>query len=152
MIAYQASKVRTFESAGHRLDADELRQHLSAFAQDLLDVLAGDVSLALNRLAIGRVTKDGQKLGRMLLERGRAQIDQRARALWKMAGVPACWFLIMATRLIVCFTGLSSVTVMFACCLERPPTAVCSNGARNWLWKGSGRFMRPIELPVATAR
>ncbi|MAM09320.1 TetR/AcrR family transcriptional regulator [Martelella lutilitoris] len=81
MIAYQASKVRTFESAGHRLDADELRHHLSAFAQDLLEVLAGDVSLALNRLAIGRVTKDGQKLGRLLLERGRAQIDQRARAL-----------------------------------------------------------------------
>ncbi|MET3601068.1 TetR/AcrR family transcriptional regulator [Martelella mangrovi] len=81
MIAYQASKVRTFESAGHRLDADELKHHLSAFGHDLLEVLAGDVSLALNRLAIGRVTKDGQKLGRMLLERGRGQIDQRARAL-----------------------------------------------------------------------
>ncbi|AJY46843.1 TetR/AcrR family transcriptional regulator [Martelella endophytica] len=81
MITYQASKVRTFESAGHRLDADELKHHLRAFAQDLLEVLSGDVSLALNRLAIGRVTRDGQKLGRMLLERGRAQIDQRARAL-----------------------------------------------------------------------
>jgi len=81
MIAYQASKVRTFESAGHRLDSDELKRHLSDFAQDLLEVLAGDVSLALNRLAIGQTSRDGQKLGRMLLERGRAQIDQRARAL-----------------------------------------------------------------------
>ena len=81
MIAYQASKVRTFEAAGHRLDGAELKQHLRSFSQDLLEVLAGDVSLALNRLAIGRVTRDGQKLGRMLLERGRAQIDQRARAL-----------------------------------------------------------------------
>tara|TARA_B100001778_G_scaffold161059_1_gene132323 strand:- start:1420 stop:2046 length:627 start_codon:yes stop_codon:yes gene_type:complete len=81
MVAYQASKVRTFESAGHRLDGDELKRHLQTFGQDLLEVLSGDVSLALNRLAIGRVTRDGQKLGRMLLERGRAQIDQRARAL-----------------------------------------------------------------------
>lgn len=81
MITFQASKVRTFESAGHRMDAEELKHHLTSFAVDLLDVLAGDVSLALNRLAIGQVSRDGQKLGRMLLERGRAQIDQRARAL-----------------------------------------------------------------------
>ncbi|WP_176085796.1 TetR/AcrR family transcriptional regulator [Martelella sp. HB161492] len=81
MIAYQASKVRTFESAGHRLSATELKDHLRAFAVDLLAVLAGDVSLALNRLAIGRAGRDGVKLGPMLLTRGRAQIDQRARAL-----------------------------------------------------------------------
>ncbi|WP_416796961.1 TetR/AcrR family transcriptional regulator C-terminal domain-containing protein [Ciceribacter azotifigens] len=81
MISYQASKVRTFERSGERLTAETLTQHLELFARDLLGVLAGDVSLALNRLAIGQTSRDGSKLGRMLLERGRRQIDRRARAL-----------------------------------------------------------------------
>jgi len=81
MISYQASKVRTFERSGERLTAESLKEHLELFARDLLAVLAGDVSLALNRLAIGQTSRDGSKLGRMLLERGRRQIDRRARAL-----------------------------------------------------------------------
>lgn len=81
MISYQASKVRTFERSGERLTAETLKEHLELFARDLLEVLAGDVSLALNRLAIGQTSRDGSKLGRMLLERGRRQIDRRARAL-----------------------------------------------------------------------
>ncbi|KEC73705.1 transcriptional regulator, TetR family [Rhizobium leguminosarum bv. phaseoli CCGM1] len=44
-------------------------------------MLAGDVSLALNRLAIGQSHRDGSKLGKLLLERGRRQIDRRAMAL-----------------------------------------------------------------------
>ena len=81
MISYQASKVRTFERPGERLTAASLSEHLEIFAHDLLDVLAGDVSLALNRLAIGQTNRDGSKLGTLLLERGRRQIDRRARAL-----------------------------------------------------------------------
>jgi len=81
MIAYQASKVRTFERNGERLTAASLHDHLAIFAQDLLEVLAGDVSLALNRLAIGQSHRDGSKLGKLLLERGRRQIDKRAMAL-----------------------------------------------------------------------
>lgn len=81
MISYQASKVRTFERAGERLTPQMLADHLQVFARDLLDVLAGDISLALNRLAIGQTSRDGSKLGQMLLERGRRQIDRRARAL-----------------------------------------------------------------------
>ncbi|MBW8298969.1 MAG: TetR/AcrR family transcriptional regulator [Hydrogenophaga sp.] len=81
MISYQASKVRTFERPGERLTAASLTEHLEIFAHDLLDVLAGDVSLALNRLAIGQTNRDGSKLGTLLLERGRRQIDRRARAL-----------------------------------------------------------------------
>jgi len=49
MIAYQASKVRTFERNGERLTAASLHDHVVIFARDLLEVLAGDVSLALNR-------------------------------------------------------------------------------------------------------
>lgn len=80
MIAYQASKVRTFEREGERLTAESLAAHLATFARDLLDVLSGDVSLALNRLAIGKAS-EGSRLGRLLIERGRRQIDRRAQAL-----------------------------------------------------------------------
>jgi AcrR family transcriptional regulator len=81
MITFQQSKVRTFEKAGDRVNAPQLLEHLEVFARDLLDVLAGDVSLALNRLAIGQTSRDGSKLGNLLLERGRRQIDRRARGL-----------------------------------------------------------------------
>nr|WP_245181915.1 TetR/AcrR family transcriptional regulator C-terminal domain-containing protein [Sinorhizobium mexicanum] len=81
MIGYQASKVRTLDVSAGALDAEGLRRHLVAFARDLLDVLAGDVSLALNRLAIGQASREGSKLGHMLQERGRRQIGRRAAAL-----------------------------------------------------------------------
>ncbi|MGG7517539.1 TetR/AcrR family transcriptional regulator C-terminal domain-containing protein [Allorhizobium undicola] len=81
MISYQASKVRTFERTGERLNAQTLMEHLELFGRDLLDVLGGEVSLALNRLAIGQTSRDGSRLGQLLLERGRRQIDRRARAL-----------------------------------------------------------------------
>jgi AcrR family transcriptional regulator len=81
MISFQQSKVRTVERSGERLTADLLHDHLDVFARDLLEVLSGDVSLALNRLAIGQSSRDGSKLGRMLVEHGRRQIDRRAMAL-----------------------------------------------------------------------
>ncbi len=81
MIGFQASKVRTQDVAARALDAESLERHLIVFAKDLLEVLAGDVSLALNRLAIGQASRDGSKLGHMLQERGRRQIGRRAAAL-----------------------------------------------------------------------
>lgn len=81
MIAYQAGKVRTVEASAGALTAETLRAHLVAFAVDLIDVLSGDVSLALNRLAIGQASREGAGLGRLLQERGRRQIGKRAAAL-----------------------------------------------------------------------
>lgn len=81
MIAFQQSKVRTFERTGERLTKELLRDHLERFALDLLDVLSSDVSLALNRLAIGQSGPGGSKLGKLLVEHGRKQIDRRAMAL-----------------------------------------------------------------------
>ena len=81
MIAHQASKVRTVERGKERLTAESLRDHLELFSRDLLEVLSGDVSLALNRLAIGQASREGSKLGHMLQERGRRQIGRRAGAL-----------------------------------------------------------------------
>ncbi|HZG31215.1 transcriptional regulator, TetR family [Ensifer adhaerens] len=81
MIAYQASKVRTYEPAGGKLTHEELRAHLLTFVRDLVDVLSGEVSLALNRLSIGQAGAGGGKLGRLMLERGRGPIGKRAMAL-----------------------------------------------------------------------
>jgi AcrR family transcriptional regulator len=81
MIGFQASKVRTFDERAETLTAQTLRAHLVVFARDLLDVLSGEVSLALNRLAIGQASRDGAHLGRMLQEHGRRQIGRRAGAL-----------------------------------------------------------------------
>ncbi|SIQ17556.1 transcriptional regulator, TetR family [Rhizobium sp. RU20A] len=81
MIAYQASKVRGVEVEGGRLSAERLKALLVSFAQDLLDVLSGEVSLALNRLAIGQASREGSKLGRLLEDQGRRQVRRRAVAL-----------------------------------------------------------------------
>ena len=81
MIAYQASKVRTGDGTLANLNRAGLEKLLQEFANGLLDVLSGDVSLALNRLAIGQASRESSQLGEMLLERGRRQIGRRATAL-----------------------------------------------------------------------
>lgn len=81
MITYQASKVRT-PSGGHgAASPEEFRHNLEVFAVDLLTVIAGDVSLSLNRLAIGQADRDDARLGKLLREHGRLPIELRARAL-----------------------------------------------------------------------
>lgn len=81
MIVHQASKVRTGEVPAAALNRAMLADLLTDFARDLLDVLSSDVSLALNRLAIGQASREGSMLGKMLLERGKRQIGRRAGAL-----------------------------------------------------------------------
>lgn len=92
MIGYQASKVRILDVDAARLTRETLKGHLTVFARDLLEVLAGDVSLALNRLAIGQENRgragrsetrrrSGPALGSLLQERGRRQIGKRAGVL-----------------------------------------------------------------------
>ena len=81
VIAHQASKVRVATPRQDRRDRAGLEADLVVFASDLLAVLAGDASLALNRLAIGQASRDGAVLGRLVLDRGRRTIETRARAL-----------------------------------------------------------------------
>lgn len=80
MVAFQASKVRTFGDSDVPLTRAAFREHLVTFARDLLDVLAGEVSLALNRLAIGKASRDEARLGQLVLQRGRRMIGTRAGA------------------------------------------------------------------------
>ena len=78
MITYQASKVRVAGSLGTRPDAAEFRRQMTGFAADLLTVLSGPTSLALNRISIGEAGREDAQLGRLLIERGRRAIEQRA--------------------------------------------------------------------------
>lgn len=81
MVTFQAMKVRTFASADRPMTREDFRAHLVTFGRDLLTVLAGDTSLAMNRLAIGQASREGSHLGRFVLERGRRMIGIRAGAL-----------------------------------------------------------------------
>jgi AcrR family transcriptional regulator len=81
MVAYQASKVKTGEIPHGALTPEVFERLLREFATGLLEVLSGEVSLALNRLAIGQAGSDGAGLGATLLERGRRQIGRREAAL-----------------------------------------------------------------------
>lgn len=78
MITYQASKVRVAGSLAARPSAKDFRKQLTGFAADLLTVLSGPTSLALNRLSIGEAGREDAQLGRLLIERGRRAIEQRA--------------------------------------------------------------------------
>ncbi|MCY6379990.1 TetR/AcrR family transcriptional regulator [Hoeflea prorocentri] len=81
IIEYQAGKVRLPEAATLPETARSFRNSLERFAFDLLSVLSGDVSLALNRLAIGQASREDAHLGTLVLERGRRVIGLRAGAL-----------------------------------------------------------------------
>lgn len=81
MVTFQAIRVRAFASADRSMTREEFRARLVTFGRDLLTVLSGDTSLAMNRLAIGQASREGSHLGRFVLERGRRMIGIRAGAL-----------------------------------------------------------------------
>lgn len=81
VVSFQASKVRVKAPGEGGSGRAAFREHLVIFARDLMTVLSGEVSLALNRLAIGQASRDDAALGRLVLARGRRTIEARARAL-----------------------------------------------------------------------
>lgn len=91
MITYQASKVRvSARLGGPSHSAETFRAELETFASDLLTVLSGPTSLALNRLAIGQASEAGSALSNLLIERGRRAVRERALVLLQsgqLAGV-----------------------------------------------------------------
>lgn len=78
-VQWQAAKVRMPQVDRWRLDADSLRQSIEQFARDLLSTLVGEVSVTLNRLAIGRAGTDKHDLGAIVLENGPLAIRQRLK-------------------------------------------------------------------------
>ncbi len=81
VVTFQASKVRPLGADEAALDVAGYRRRLVTFARELLTVLAGDVSLALNRLAIGQASRPESPLGTLLVERGKHSVTARGRAL-----------------------------------------------------------------------
>lgn len=80
-VRYQASKVKV-----ERFDADSITQAqltsvLLGFAKDLLTILTGDISIALNRLAIAQAhqSADSNNMGSIVLQNGRFSTGPRLK-------------------------------------------------------------------------
>jgi AcrR family transcriptional regulator len=78
-VQWQAAKVRMPQLDPGHFDAAALRASLSQFARDLLTTIAGDVSVTLNRLAIGHAGAEKRGLGAIVLENGPLAIRRRLK-------------------------------------------------------------------------
>ena len=78
-VQWQAAKVRVPQVDRHHLDAAALRASISQFARDLLATISGEVSVTLNRLAIGHAGAEKRGLGAIVLENGPLAIRQRLK-------------------------------------------------------------------------
>ncbi|MDD7910364.1 TetR/AcrR family transcriptional regulator [Pseudovibrio exalbescens] len=85
IVARQASKVRAPEALNGPFSRETLTRELYQFAENLLQVISSDVSLALNRLAIGQASRGDATLGQLLLKRGRGRIGAQTTLLLKEA-------------------------------------------------------------------
>lgn len=78
MMAFQGSKVGAAVGQETLASRTAFEQYLIRFACELLSVLAGDTSLALNRLAMGQASNENSPLGPLLIENGRGVIEAKA--------------------------------------------------------------------------
>ncbi|WP_434058462.1 TetR/AcrR family transcriptional regulator [Coralliovum pocilloporae] len=81
VITFQAGKVGFPDAEADGGDARAYQARLRSFVTQLMSVLFGETSLALNRLAIGQAGGEGAALGTLLLERGKRMISANARTL-----------------------------------------------------------------------
>lgn len=85
MMTVQGSKVGSVLDADVFKNSTAFREHLVRFATELLTVLSGEISLALNRLAIGQASDEASQLGPLLMKNGRGLIEARAHAFLNSA-------------------------------------------------------------------
>src|SRR5690554_2185758 len=78
-VQWQAAKVRMVPVDRETLDKRALSIALEKFARDLLGVLAGDISVALNRLAVSHAGQEKRNLGAIVLENGRYAMGRRLK-------------------------------------------------------------------------
>ncbi len=78
-VQWQAAKVKAPQVDRWRLDFASLRQSIEQFARDLLGTIVGDVSVTLNRLAIGHAGAEKHGLGAIVLENGPLAIRKRLK-------------------------------------------------------------------------
>lgn len=82
-VQWQAAKVRVPAVDRKSLDRTSLRLSILQFARDLLTTLAGETSVALNRLAISHATEDNG-LGAIVLDNGRLAMGKRLKPVLEM--------------------------------------------------------------------
>lgn len=79
MIGFHAARVRVGAFEAAHLDRGGLYALLEGFAGDLLGVLTGPVSIALNRLAIAEAGRGNTPMGQALLSNGRFALGRRLK-------------------------------------------------------------------------
>ncbi|MEO9877348.1 MAG: TetR/AcrR family transcriptional regulator [Anderseniella sp.] len=84
-VQWQASKVRLPSLDRQNLDYRSLKQGLADFAESWLSVLTGQVSIALNAMAISHTSSAKSGLGGIVLDNGRFAIGQRIKPVLEMA-------------------------------------------------------------------
>ncbi len=83
-VQWQASKVKMPGLAGGLVTADAFRDSLIAFATNWLTVITGDVSAALNRLAISHAGTGKSRLGEIVLKNGPLAMTGRLRPIFEI--------------------------------------------------------------------
>jgi len=84
-VQWQASKVRLPSLDRDNLDYRSLKRGLADFADSWLSVLTGQMSIALNAMAVAHSSSAGSVLGRIVLDNGRFAIGRRVKPVLEMA-------------------------------------------------------------------
>ncbi len=84
-VQWQASKVRLPFLDRDNLDYRSLKQGLADFADSWLSVLTGQMSIALNAMAVAHSSSAKSGLGRIVLDNGRFAIGRRVKPVLEMA-------------------------------------------------------------------
>lgn len=84
-VQWQASKVRLPSLDRENLDFQSLEKGLADFAESWLSVLTGQVSVALNAMAIAHSSAARSGLGGIVLDNGRFAIGRRIKPVLEMA-------------------------------------------------------------------
>lgn len=84
-VQWQASKVRLPSLDRENLDYRSLKQGLADFAESWLSVLTGQMSIALNAMAVAHSSSAKSGLGGIVLDNGRFAIGQRVKPVLEMA-------------------------------------------------------------------
>lgn len=82
-VRWQASKVRMPKLPRERLTREGLEQALRDFAQSWLTVITGDLSIALNRAAVGHAGSGNSRLGEIVLTNGPFAMKRRLEPLFE---------------------------------------------------------------------
>ncbi len=81
IVRWQAAKVRMPDVDLEHLERTRLIRSIEEFGASLLGVLTGEISVALNRLAIAHGGNSGSNLGKIVLENGRFAMGRQLKPI-----------------------------------------------------------------------